>query len=86
MAAIHWELAVDGNWNDPNKWQPNTTTTAADDVTISVAGSYTVSLTDEQVAKTLTFDQTNAKLIEIRCRQTDTIRRAHCQARPGPAR
>ncbi len=67
MAAIHWESAVDGNWNDDTKWLNGAThakPTAADDATISVAGFYTVSLTDVEVANSLTFDQTNAQLVE----------------------
>ena len=44
MAAISWKGAVNGNWTDATKWDTGTVPTSADDVNISIAGAYTVSL------------------------------------------
>ncbi len=45
LAAVFWDGgAADGLWNSPNNWSNNAVPTAADDVTIDLAGTYTVTL------------------------------------------
>jgi hypothetical protein len=43
-APISWAAAVSGNWNDPTKWSPPQVPVAGDQVFITVAGTYTVTL------------------------------------------
>jgi autotransporter-associated beta strand protein len=44
MAAISWKTPVSGNWNVAADWSTGAVPTSADDVLISAAGSYTVTI------------------------------------------
>jgi hypothetical protein len=44
FAANVWKSAVSGSWNDATKWSLGHVPDATEDVSISVAGSYTVTL------------------------------------------
>ena len=46
MAANAWKSAVSGNWNDATKWSLGHVPTKTEDVVISVAGNYTVTVGD----------------------------------------
>src|SRR3954470_21531877 len=48
-----WAAAVGGTWDDGTKWSPAGAPTAADDVCITVAGSYTVTMTGARSANSL---------------------------------
>ncbi len=41
---ISWDNAAGGNWNTPGNWSPAQVPTSADDVTIDLAGTYTVTI------------------------------------------
>src|SRR5271154_3982173 len=43
-AQISWTNGAGGNWNSAANWSPNQIPLAADNVSISLAGSYTVTL------------------------------------------
>ena len=43
-ATNFWVSPVSGNWSDGNKWSRGTAPTADDDISITVAGSYTITL------------------------------------------
>jgi hypothetical protein len=42
MSTNSWQSAVSGDWDDASKWSAGHVPTAAEDVAISVAGSYTI--------------------------------------------
>src|SRR3954464_4062349 len=42
LAANAWKSAVSGNWTDATRWSLGHVPTATEDVSITVAGSYTV--------------------------------------------
>ncbi|HSV12842.1 MAG TPA: hypothetical protein VLI90_01185 [Tepidisphaeraceae bacterium] len=44
MTVNAWKAGVSGNWNDPAKWSLGHFPTTAEDVTITAAGSYTVTV------------------------------------------
>ncbi|MBK5276058.1 MAG: hypothetical protein JJE30_13530, partial [Desulfuromonadales bacterium] len=54
-ASISWTGAVSGNWSDTSKWSPNVVPTASDDVIVSVAGSYTITLDASPTINSLTL-------------------------------
>ena len=43
-ADVFWKASVDGDWNDPNNWLGNNVPGVNDDVFITTAGTYTVTL------------------------------------------
>ena len=55
MAVNSWVSAVSGDWDDPTKWSLGHVPLATEDVDITVAGTYTVSVTGGQVANTVTL-------------------------------
>jgi len=44
LSANAWKAAVSGNWTDPTKWSAGHVPLASEDVTINVAGTYTVTI------------------------------------------
>src|SRR4051812_46383684 len=44
MAVNNWKAGVSGNWNDGNKWSLGHFPTTTEDVTITAAGNYTVTV------------------------------------------
>src|SRR5258708_1609572 len=64
MAAISWKTAVNGDWNLAANWSTNTVPGAGDDVTISVAGPYIVTISSADLASSLTFNDSQAALYE----------------------
>ncbi|HTO90104.1 MAG TPA: hypothetical protein VMJ70_03135, partial [Candidatus Sulfotelmatobacter sp.] len=56
---ISWASAVSGNWNDPTKWSPPQVPTAADDASITAAGTYTVTLNVDGSVNSLTLGTTS---------------------------
>src|SRR3954452_7425771 len=44
MAANAWKAAVSGSWNDATKWSLGHVPTVSEDVQITVAGNYTVTI------------------------------------------
>jgi hypothetical protein len=63
MAAIHWKSAISGDWATAANWSSGTVPGAGDDVTISVAGTYTVTITDNEAAHSLTLDDADATVV-----------------------
>jgi hypothetical protein len=64
MTAISWASPVNGDWNLAGNWSTGTVPTLADDVTISAAGSYLVTVSSFDVANSLTFNASQAALVE----------------------
>jgi FG-GAP-like repeat len=49
MVAVSWKSPVNGNWNVAANWSTNAVPALTDDVTISAAGSYTVTISSNGV-------------------------------------
>jgi hypothetical protein len=64
MTAINWKNAVTGDWSTPADWSTNTVPGSGDAVTVSVAGSYVVSISSAAFANSLTFTASLASLFE----------------------
>ncbi len=62
MAAVSWKRAVSANWTVAADWSSGAVPTAASDVTIGVAGSYTVSLTTAAAVNSITVSDFGATL------------------------
>ena len=62
MTAIKWKSGANGNWNVASDWSTGAVPTSVDTVTVSAAGTYTVSITDSEVAKSLTLGSTSATI------------------------
>jgi fibronectin-binding autotransporter adhesin len=57
-----WKAPVNGNWNLPGNWNPGGPPSAADNATISTAGSYTVTLSDDRGITGITLNNATATL------------------------
>ena len=58
-----WTAAANGNWNDSSKWTPTgIPDSLSDNATIAVAGTYTVTLSDNRSINNLTLNNANATL------------------------
>src|SRR5262245_58749607 len=55
-----WNTAATGNWAIPENWTPNGVPTTGDNVTIGVAGTYTVNLTGDRAANNVTLSAAGA--------------------------
>ena len=55
-----WASAVDGHWANPALWSPAGVPTAADDVCVTVTGTYTVLVSQSQVANSVQIGSTGA--------------------------
>jgi hypothetical protein len=64
MAAINWKNPVNGDWSVASNWSTNTVPTSGDAVTISAPGSYTVTISSADLANSLTFNASQAALLE----------------------
>jgi len=66
MAAVAWKSAISGSWTNAADWSTDTVPTSSDDVSIALAGLYTVSLTGPSTppasALSLTISDPNATL------------------------
>ncbi len=52
---VSWKSAVNGDWTTPTDWTGGAVPGATNDVTIGVSGNYTVSITTEDAAHSLTI-------------------------------
>src|SRR5689334_11772823 len=55
LTAISWNNAAGGDWNVASNWSTNSIPTSADDVSITLAGSYSVTLGANATVRTLTL-------------------------------
>ena len=55
LTSKSWAAAVSGNWGDHANWSPAGVPTAADDVFITVDGTYTVTVNVAAAARSLTL-------------------------------
>ncbi len=62
MAAVNWKTGASSTWETAANWSTGTVPTAADDVTISVAGTYTVTTAAADSANSLTLNDATATL------------------------
>ncbi|RME85977.1 MAG: hypothetical protein D6775_01350, partial [Caldilineae bacterium] len=53
--VVHWKDPVSGNWSDPTKWDTGSVPTSSDNVFITVAGSYAVTLDVNAEVNSLTL-------------------------------
>ena len=60
MAAISWNTGISGNWSQASDWSSGTVPVSTDDVTISAAGTYTVTINSTYSVNSLTFNAPNA--------------------------
>jgi len=58
-----WRAGVNGKWNDAKRWMPNEVPNALDNVTISAAGSYTVTVDTAAYAQSVALDDAAATLL-----------------------
>ena len=73
MAAVSWKSAVSGDWTTKADWSTGMVPVSTDDVTIGVAGSYTVSVTSAIAANSITLSNSSAILAITAPGFTDTI-------------
>src|SRR5580704_17354019 len=64
MTAISWKSPQNGDWSTPTDWSTNTLPGSGDAVTVSIAGSYIVTISSPDAAGTLTFNAPSAALLE----------------------
>ncbi len=61
-ANITWTNTAGGDWNVPANWQPNQVPGAADMALITTAGSYNVSVTDNESVSNLVLGAASGTL------------------------
>ncbi len=59
-SPVNWLNPVSGNWSDAANWSTGLAPNANNDVTISVAGTYTVTINAAESANSLTIDNSTA--------------------------
>lgn len=64
MAAISWANPTNGDWSLGTNWSTGAAPSLLDDATISVAGSYTTTISSIDVADSLTVDAAQASVLE----------------------
>ena len=64
MTAISWNDAVNGDWNNASNWSTNTVPGSGDAVAISATGPYIVTIDSADFANSLTFNASQAALVE----------------------
>jgi hypothetical protein len=64
MTAIKWKSGVKGDWATAADWSTETVPGAADDVTIDVAGKFTVTINSAEAAHSLTLNNTTATVAD----------------------
>src|SRR5262245_53151609 len=57
-----WNVSSNGNWKDGGNWNPGGPPVAADNATIDLAGTYTVTLNDSRAITNLTLNNSTATL------------------------
>ena len=62
MAAVSWKSNVSGNWTTAVDWSAGAVPASTDDVTIGVAGGYTVSLTSAITVDSIALTDSSAVL------------------------
>jgi hypothetical protein len=62
MANLTWKTATSGNWSDTSKWMPTGAPDTGDNASITIAGSYTVTLDDDFDPENLTFNNVSGIL------------------------
>jgi len=73
MAAVSWKSAVSADWTVAADWSTGTVPAAGDDVTIGVAGSYTVTLTTAITVNSITLSDTSATVAITAPGVTDAV-------------
>ena len=74
MAAVSWKSAVSANWTVTTDWSSGAVPATTDDVTIGIAGAYTVTLTTPAVTvNSITVSDLNEKLAIADPGGTDTV-------------
>src|SRR5450432_1660789 len=63
MAAIHWLSGVSGDWSTGSNWSSGTVPGSGDDVTIAASGTYTVTISDNEAAHSLTLNDAGATVV-----------------------
>ena len=64
MTGISWKNSASGDWNVAGNWSTNTVPTSGDGVAISASGPYTVTISSADQANSLTFNASQAALLE----------------------
>ena len=62
MANFTWKIATSGNWSDPSDWMPNGVPDTGDNASITIPGSYSVTLNDDFSPENLTFNDASGTL------------------------
>jgi hypothetical protein len=60
MTAVAWKSSVTGDWSGKTNWTGGKVPGAADDVTVGVAGTYTVTIDGDQSAHSPTINRASA--------------------------
>ncbi len=64
MTEITWKAGLSGNWSKAARWSPTGVPGAGDDVTITAAGSYTVTINTDEAAQSLLIDAAGATVAD----------------------
>ena len=62
MANFTWKTATSGNWSDTSNWMPTGVPDTGDNASITMPGSYTVTLDDDFSPENLTFNDASGTL------------------------
>jgi hypothetical protein len=64
LTADSWNSAVSGNWTAGSDWSTGSAPTSANDATVAVAGTYTVTINSSVAANSLTIDDAGATVAD----------------------
>ncbi len=64
MATVRWKSGTDGDWSSPDRWTGGVTPRAGDNVVIKASGTYTVTISDAEAARTLTLANSAATVVD----------------------
>src|SRR5277367_1773879 len=62
MSAVSWKSGVSGDWSQAADWSTGLVPGAGDDVTISIAGTYVVTVSTAEAAHSVTLGYSGATL------------------------
>jgi hypothetical protein len=62
MAAVSWNSAVSADWSVAADWSTGIVPNGTDDVTVSIAGTYTVGIASAEAAKSITLNNASATI------------------------